>query len=342
MLLKNFKILGKDVFEAFYKKDLAKRLLLSKSASIDAEKSMLTKLKQECGPGFTKKLEGMFKDMEVSKDLMSSFKQTCRYIQEFASIDLNVTVLTDGYWPSYPNSPLTIPQELSDAQDLFKEFYLSKHSGRKLSWQNSLGHCVVKADFPKGKKELVVSLYQCVILLQFNSKEWMDVDELQKLTSMDRKELIRMLQSMCSLKIRILLYDKNKDSIKDSSKDSIKYKDKEKDKDVNKDTFRLNLDFTNPHFRIKVNAIQAKETQEEKEKTTERVFQDRIYTVDAAIVRIMKTRQSLSHEMLIAELCHQLKFNTQTSDLKKRIESLIDRDYLKRDADNSKLYHYVA
>ena len=36
---------GKDVFEAFYKKDLAKRLLLAKSASADAERSMLTKLK---------------------------------------------------------------------------------------------------------------------------------------------------------------------------------------------------------------------------------------------------------------------------------------------------------
>lgn len=32
------------MFEAFYKKDLAKRLLLGKSASIDAEKSMITKV----------------------------------------------------------------------------------------------------------------------------------------------------------------------------------------------------------------------------------------------------------------------------------------------------------
>lgn len=37
-------IQGKDVFEAFYKKDLAKRLLLGKSASIDAEKSMISKV----------------------------------------------------------------------------------------------------------------------------------------------------------------------------------------------------------------------------------------------------------------------------------------------------------
>lgn len=38
-------IQGKDVFEAFYKKDLARRLLLGRSASFDAERLMLTKLK---------------------------------------------------------------------------------------------------------------------------------------------------------------------------------------------------------------------------------------------------------------------------------------------------------
>ena len=36
---------------------------------------MLSKLKQECGGGFTSKLEGMFKDMELSKDINIAFKQ---------------------------------------------------------------------------------------------------------------------------------------------------------------------------------------------------------------------------------------------------------------------------
>lgn len=66
---------GKDVFEAFYKKDLAKRLLLNKSASIDAEKSMISKLKAECGSQFTNKLEGMFKDIDLSKDVGVAFMQ---------------------------------------------------------------------------------------------------------------------------------------------------------------------------------------------------------------------------------------------------------------------------
>lgn len=32
-------------------------------------------------------------------------------------------------------------------QESFKKFYIGKHGGRKLQWQNTLGHCVVKADF---------------------------------------------------------------------------------------------------------------------------------------------------------------------------------------------------
>jgi hypothetical protein len=48
----------------------------------------------------------------------------------------------------------------------------------------------------------------------------------------------------------------------------------------------------------------------------------------------MKTRKSLSHKLLVSELLTQLKFPMKQSDLKKRIESLIDREYLERDSDN--------
>jgi len=42
--------------------------------------------------------------------------------------------------------------------------------------------------------------------------------------------------------------------------------------------------------------------------TTERVFQDRQYQIDAAVVRIMKMRKTLSHNLLVSELYNQLKF----------------------------------
>jgi hypothetical protein len=48
--------------------------------------------------------------------------------------------------------------------------------------------------------------------------------------------------------------------------------------------------------------------EEENTKTKESVFQDRQFQIDAAIVRIMKTRKTLTHNQLMAELYQQLKF----------------------------------
>lgn len=64
----------KDVFERYYKGHLAKRLLLGRSVSDDAERGMLAKLKVECGYQFTQKLEGMFHDMKLSDDAMDAYR----------------------------------------------------------------------------------------------------------------------------------------------------------------------------------------------------------------------------------------------------------------------------
>ncbi len=85
-----------------------------------------------------------------------------------------------------------------------------------------------------------------------------------------------------------------------------------------------------------------KETSDEQKATEERVFQDRQYQIDAAIVRIMKMRKTLTHALLLSELYTQLRFPVKPQDLKKRIESLIDRDYMERDKDNANQYNYVA
>lgn len=67
-------IQDKDIFERYYKQHLAKRLLLNKSSSDDLEKSMISKLKTECGCQFTSKLEGMFKDISLSNTVNEEFK----------------------------------------------------------------------------------------------------------------------------------------------------------------------------------------------------------------------------------------------------------------------------
>ncbi|KAH0624556.1 hypothetical protein JD844_032163 [Phrynosoma platyrhinos] len=277
---------GKDVFEAFYKKDLAKRLLVGKSASVDAEKSMLSKLKHECGAAFTSKLEGMFKDMELSKDIMVQFKQYMQNQSDPGNIDLTVNILTMGYWPTYTPMDVLLP--------------------------------------PEGKKEFQVSLFQTLVLLMFNEGDEFSFEEIKMATDIEESELKRTLQSLACGKARVL----NKNP---------------RGKDVDDgDKFTFNSDFKHKLFRIKINQIQMKETVEEQVSTTERVFQDRQYQIDAAIVRIMKMRKTLGHNLLVSELYNQLKFPVKPGDLKKRIESLIDREYMERDKDNPNQYHYVA
>uniref|UniRef100_A0A8D0HA45 Cullin-4B n=1 Tax=Sphenodon punctatus TaxID=8508 RepID=A0A8D0HA45_SPHPU len=317
-------IYGKDVFEAFYKKDLAKRLLVGKSASVDAEKSMLSKLKHECGAAFTSKLEGMFKDMELSKDIMIQFKQYMQNQNVPGNIELTVNILTMGYWPTYVPMEVHLPAEMVKLQEIFKTFYLGKHSGRKLQWQSTLGHCVLKAEFKEGKKELQVSLFQTLVLLMFNEGEEFSLEEIKQATGIEDGELRRTLQSLACGKARVLTKSPKGKDVEDGDK------------------FTCNDDFRHKLFRIKINQIQMKETVEEQASTTERVFQDRQYQIDAAIVRIMKMRKTLSHNLLVSEVYNQLKFPVKPADLKKRIESLIDRDYMERDKENPNQYNYIA
>ncbi|XP_061691117.1 cullin-4B isoform X1 [Syngnathoides biaculeatus] len=317
-------IYGKDVFEAFYKKDLAKRLLVGKSASVDAEKSMLSKLKHECGAAFTSKLEGMFKDMELSKDIMVQFKQYMQCQNIPGNIELTVNILTMGYWPTYIPMEVHLPPEMVRLQEIFKTFYLGKHSGRKLQWQSTLGHCVLKAEFKEGKKELQVSLFQTLVLLMFNEGEEFTLEEIKLASGIEDSELRRTLQSLACGKARVLTKIPKSKDVEDGDK------------------FSCNDDFKHRLFRIKINQIQMKETVEEQASTTERVFQDRQYQIDAAIVRIMKMRKTLSHNLLMSEVYNQLKFPVKPADLKKRIESLIDRDYMERDKENPNQYNYVA
>uniref|UniRef100_A0A2K6MDM7 Cullin-4B n=1 Tax=Rhinopithecus bieti TaxID=61621 RepID=A0A2K6MDM7_RHIBE len=323
MILFRF-IHGKDVFEAFYKKDLAKRLLVGKSASVDAEKSMLSKLKHECGAAFTSKLEGMFKDMELSKDIMVHFKQHMQNQSDSGPIDLTVNILTMGYWPTYTPMEVHLTPEMVKLQEVFKAFYLGKHSGRKLQWQTTLGHAVLKAEFKEGKKEFQVSLFQTLVLLMFNEGDGFSFEEIKMATGIEDSELRRTLQSLACGKARVLIKSPKGKEVEDGDK------------------FIFNGEFKHKLFRIKINQIQMKETVEEQVSTTERVFQDRQYQIDAAIVRIMKMRKTLGHNLLVSELYNQLKFPVKPGDLKKRIESLIDRDYMERDKDNPNQYHYVA
>ncbi|KAK3322302.1 Cullin-domain-containing protein [Apodospora peruviana] len=322
---------GKDVFEAFYKRDLARRLLMGRSASQDAERNMLSKLKSECGSSFTHNLEQMFKDQELAKDEMKSYKEwmtgTGR-TEKNSGVDLTVNILSAAAWPSYPDVRVLLPKEVLEQITTFDSYYKNKHTGRRLTWMHNLAHCVVRAQFNRGPKELQVSAFQAVVLVLFNDVEdravpVLSYEQISQATGMAGGELERTLQSLACGKVRVLTKHP-------------------KGRDVNKtDTFTVNKAFTDPKYRVKINQIQLKETNEENQETHQRVAADRQFETQAAIVRIMKSRKTMTHLQLVTEVINQTRSRgaLDAGDIKMNIEKLIEKDYIEREGGS---YTYLA
>ncbi|KAL0201607.1 hypothetical protein M9458_004794, partial [Cirrhinus mrigala] len=86
------------------------------------------------------------------------------------------------------------------------------------------------------------------------------------------------------------------------------------------------------------------ESDPERKETRQKVDDDRKHEIEAAIVRIMKSRKKMQHNVLVAEVTQQLRARFLPSPvvIKKRIEGLIEREYLARTPEDRKVYTYVA
>lgn len=82
----------------------------------------------------------------------------------------------------------------------------------------------------------------------------------------------------------------------------------------------------------------------EVKETQAKLDDERKNVMEAAIVRIMKSRKHLSHQQLIIEVVNMLsdRFKPNIPAIKSRIESLLERDYLSRAATATAAYDYVA
>ncbi|XP_055371846.1 cullin-3 isoform X3 [Condylostylus longicornis] len=353
-------LLEKDVFERYYKTHLAKRLLLNKSVSDDFEKNMISKLKTECGCQFTSKLEGMFKDMSVSNTIMEEFKNYINtHKMALSGVELTVRILTTGFWPTQTATPnCNIPLAPRTAFEIFKKFYLDKHSGRQLTLQPQMGTAYINAVFygtSKGeldkekdgpssssctsvgnecptttrKHVLQTSTYQMCVLMLFNNRERLSYDEILQETDIPERELIRALQSLSMGKPAQRLLVRNP-----------------KTKDIEPtNEFHINDAFVSKFHRVKIQTVAAKgESEPERRETRGKVDEDRKHEIEAAIVRIMKARKRMTHNLLVSDVTSQLKSRFLPSPvfIKKRIEGLIEREYLARTPDDRKVYVYLA
>ncbi len=355
----------KDVVQTLYHRQLAQRLIYSNDEThLYDERVALAKLKSAFGLNFTFRMEGMMRDISNNHNLVNSFiahqnkihNQSNTMFQKsdpannpnnsINGIVFKPLILTNGLWPSLQSNATQLwPQEMEQCLRVFERFYGDHTSGgKKLSWLHSVGHCSIIGRFWSGEYEInIPTLYTCV-LLQFNS---IDKDQslsirqvASNLNIASLKQVAQIFKKLASTKTKLIKLKAATDGAP-STVDS---------------EFIVNEDFKSNLKKIKIsesssddkasnndNSVTSKGSAVVKE-VKEVVERDRTYAIEAALIRIMKTRKTMNHKALIEECSKQLLayFKPEVKMIKQRIETLIEREFIERDPEDNTRINYRA
>jgi len=239
-----------------------------------------------------------------------------------------VNVCTTSYWPSSKKLSANLPKDVVQACDKYKRFYLNQHSGHKLQWRLDQGQAEVMVIFSaKARHALVLSTYQMMILLIFNESNCVDFKQVMDITGLPDYEIGHHLLSMCHPKVGVILKRPNNRQLAENHQ------------------FKINPKYTNKLKKVIIPTMKPPEVDDKKKKEEEKLKElQRRHQMDAAIVRIMKTRKTLRHNQLVAEVIQQLRarFVPKPANIKKRIEALIEQEYLERSKEDRSMYNYLA
>ncbi|KAF9046411.1 Cullin [Panaeolus papilionaceus] len=308
----------KDVFQTFYTTKLSKRLIHGVSASDESEASMISKLKEACGFEYTNKLQRMFTDMSLSKDLTDSFKSRMEQNHDDMDISFTIMVLGTNFWPlNPPNHEFAIPAEILPTYDRFSKYYQMKHSGRKLTWLWNYSKNELRTNYLNQKYILMTSSFQMAVLLQYNVNDTMSLKEIHQATQIPQDLLSQVLALLVKAKILV-----NEET----------------------DQYDLNPNFKSKKIRVNLNLPIKAETKAESTEVLKAVDEDRKYVIQATIVRIMKARKTMKNQPLIQEVISQIsqRFAPKIPDIKKAIDTLLEKEYIERVDGTRDTFAYVA
>ncbi|TDL24126.1 Cullin-domain-containing protein [Rickenella mellea] len=308
----------KDIFQTFYAAKLAKRLIYHTPVSENCEIMVIQKFQEICGIEYTNKMSRMMTEINLSRDLTNQFKEHIdRSFPGDKSLNLGVLVLGTNFWPlDVDTSGFAIPTEISPTLERFNRFFQAKHSGRKLTWLWNYSSTELRSSFWGREYIMTTSAYQMAVLMQFNNWDELSLEEIHAATAMSKEVLRQTMEPLTKSKILV-----------QSGADNIK----------------LNESFKSKKMRINLNQP-VRKTVTEADDVVQGVEKDRKYVIQANIIRLMKANKTMTYQALIREVMSQVArwFTPKIPDIKRAIDLLLEKEYIRRIVDAKDSFEYIA
>jgi cullin 3 len=287
----------KDVFQSHYISRMAHRILASKGYNEEYERVVIESLKKHCGFGYTHKMERMYKDVEDSLILTQDWTDSIQNVLLPLKVPANLLVLTAGVWPQTTESSIKLPTLLQSACDSFSSWYTGKFGKqRNLHWRCHLASADVKCMYGSRVYTVTMPIPCMTIMLLFDEHPGpLSLKQLEELTGIKDVFLLPFLNVLTSPQHALLI--------------------------TNSGTWLVNEDFSSKHLRFSLqNTSLLGDGEDQSLKGTKaKVEVCRDQLLDAAIVRIVKSRKIIAHSSLLHEVCAQTSafFEPRSSDIKK-------------------------
>ena len=331
---------SKLVFQSETEKKMSDRLIKGLSINMNAEKMLISKLKQENGVTYVSKMNEMISDLEKNKAEYEGYKLSKSHGAP-GGIKFNIQVISQSAWDINKSNMEKIedPLFLQNCIDDFQSFYLGRHQQTKLIWCLSLSRIEIQYLYLQNKNISTSTLPQFLALYYLEQKGNLKLETIATLLGCNVKKVI--------YDIRGLIFNPSFNPKGTTDKGVILSNIDEKTKEFKPSTeISINRKFSVNRQKFNTLPLPQKKTADEikasemEEAQIIKKYQDNI--LQATVTRIMKSRigQETSHVWLVGEASKQVDlFKAQPQQIKENIEKLIEKNIIKRKGAS---YEYIA
>ena len=331
---------SKLVFQSETEKKMSDRLIKGLSINMNAEKMLISKLKQENGVTYVSKMNEMISDLEKNKAEYEGYKLSKSHGAP-GGIKFNIQVISQSAWDINKSNmeKIEVPLFLQNCIDDFQSFYLGRHQQTKLIWCLSLSRIEIQYLYLQNKNISTSTLPQFLALYYLEQKGNLKLETIATLLGCSVKKVI--------YDIRGLIFNPSFNPKGTTDKGVILSNIDEKTKEFKPSTeISINRKFSVNRQKFNTLPLPQKKTADEikasemEEAQIIKKYQDNI--LQATVTRIMKSRigQETSHVWLVGEASKQVDlFKAQPQQIKENIEKLIEKNIIKRKGAS---YEYIA